>query len=150
MSQKGIGPDVSSIEAISLFPFPQTVRDVKHLLSLASYYRRFCKDFAYISFPLTYLTSGPIKSSKLKNCKIHWSRECQIAFEKCTGKCWCFGFPEFLYPSFLKTDGSLKGYGANLSQKIDRKVIVTLYKSKMIKPVMRKNSSFKLEFKAMH
>ena len=45
---------------------------------------------------------------------------CQIAFEKLKSGLvnpYVLGFPEFDYPFILETDGSLKRYGAILSQK---------------------------------
>ena len=44
------------IEAISSWPTPLTVTQVRRLLGLAGFYRRFVKDFGSIAAPLNELT----------------------------------------------------------------------------------------------
>ena len=56
ISAGGIDMMADKVEAISDWPTPRYVRDVRAFYGLASYYRRFVKGFATIAEPLTRLT----------------------------------------------------------------------------------------------
>ena len=55
ISDKGLKPDPKKIEAIPNFPRPKTPRNIKRLLGLAEYYRRFIKDLLARAKPLSNL-----------------------------------------------------------------------------------------------
>ena len=48
-----VKPNLDKVDAVKKFPIPKTPRDIKSFLGLAGYYRRFIKDFAKITKPLT-------------------------------------------------------------------------------------------------
>lgn len=53
---------------------PSNISEIRSFLGLASYYRRFVKDFSKISQPLTKLMR--------KESKFLWSEECEKAFQE--------------------------------------------------------------------
>nr|GFA23311.1 putative reverse transcriptase domain, aspartic peptidase domain protein [Tanacetum cinerariifolium] len=55
MSANGITMDPAKIEAITKWPRPKTVTDVRSFLGLAGYYRRFVEGFSRLALPLTKL-----------------------------------------------------------------------------------------------
>ena len=63
---------MKKIEAITEWPRPTTVTEVRSFLSLASYYRRFVKDFSNIAAPLTRLTQRDIKFIWTDKCEEHF------------------------------------------------------------------------------
>ena len=86
----GIQPDPEKIKVVQEYPVPRTVRDVRALMGLTNYYRKFVKDFAHIASPLHDLTK--------KGAAFLWTEECQTAFE--TLKKAVTEAPLLAYPDF--------------------------------------------------
>ncbi|WVZ71089.1 hypothetical protein U9M48_019713 [Paspalum notatum var. saurae] len=63
----------NKVEDVLNWTQPETVTEIRSFLSLASYYRRFIKDFSKTSKPMTSLTK--------KNAKYLWSPNCEEAFQ---------------------------------------------------------------------
>ena len=73
ISAAGVAVDPAKIDAIVSWEVPKNVRDIRSFLGLASYYRRFVRDFSRIARPMTQLTR--------KDVPFVWSEECQTSFE---------------------------------------------------------------------
>ena len=58
VSAEGIEPQPEKIAAIRDWPTPHCLREVRAFFGLASYYRRFVKDFATIAEPLSRLNNN--------------------------------------------------------------------------------------------
>ena len=114
VSENGIEPLADKIETIQNWPVPHCIRDVRAFFGLASYYRKFVRDFALIAEPLTRLTR--------KQTRFEWSDEAQEAFEKlkkALAEATSLAFPYPNRPCILDTDASDVAIGAVLSQNID-------------------------------
>ena len=55
ISKEGIRTDPSKIDKVKDFPVPKNLTQLRGFLGLASYYRRFIKDFSKIANPLNKL-----------------------------------------------------------------------------------------------
>ena len=55
ISEKGVKPDPKKVEAVSQFPRPTTKKNVRQVLGLIGYYRKFIDRFAEITKPLSNL-----------------------------------------------------------------------------------------------
>ena len=60
VTKEGLKPSLAKVQAVAEWPVPKTVKDVRSFLGLASYYKRFIKDFNKIAKPLTKLTKDKV------------------------------------------------------------------------------------------
>ena len=137
----GIHPNPDRVSAVQKFPRPQSVREVRQFLGLASYYRRFVKGFA--------ATAQPLHSLTKVNSRFSWSTDCQEAFDTLKSKLLMapvLSFPDFSRDFILETDASVKGLGAVLSQRgEDDKVHPVAYASRALSPQEQRYSVTELE-----
>ena len=68
VSKQGIAVDPAKVVVVQDWKTPRNATEVRSFLGLAGYYRKFIKDFAKISAPLTRLTK--------KNLAFAWDLEC--------------------------------------------------------------------------
>ncbi|XP_035834279.1 uncharacterized protein LOC110883263 [Helianthus annuus] len=73
VSEQGIQVDEIKVQAIRDWPTPQSIQQVRSFHGLASFYRRFVKDFSTLVAPMTEIT-------KLK--QFSWNPQAQAAFEE--------------------------------------------------------------------
>jgi hypothetical protein len=111
VSPAGISTDPAKAELIKNWPEPCNVREVRSFLGLASYYRKFIRNFAHMARPLTALTA--------KSVPFRWQQEQQTAFDVL--KQALSSPPVLTYPTsegtfVLDTDASNNAIGAVLSQ----------------------------------
>ncbi|GJX04927.1 putative nucleotidyltransferase, ribonuclease H [Tanacetum coccineum] len=125
VSVDGIIMDPSKVEAITKWPRPTTVTEVRSFLGLAGYYRRFVEGFSRLALPLTQLMR--------KGEKFVWTDERQESFEELKRR--LVSAPILTLPSGsggfqIYSDASKKGLGCVLMQ--HGKVIA--YASRQLKP----------------
>ena len=72
ISDEGIQPLSKKLESIAKMPVPQNAKQVKQVLGLEGYYRKFVPLFSDIERPLMQLTR--------KNEGFNWSTECYKCF----------------------------------------------------------------------
>lgn len=111
VSKDGISPNPRKIDAIKKFPSLTNLKMVQSFLGLCSYYRRYIRDFAKITKPLTALcrTKTPF----------NWNIDAQKAFEhlkiSMTDEV-VLPFPDFEKQFYCTTDASDVALGGVLSQ----------------------------------
>jgi len=142
ISGEGIKPDPGKISAVKNFPIPTNRTEVRAFLGLASYYRRFIRDFATIAKPLTELT-------KTKgNLHFSWTQEADIAFDKLKNlliQAPILGCPDYKSPFIVQTDASNHGIGVVLAQNQKEKEVVVAYASRQLKPSGMKYAAIEKE-----
>ena len=142
VSANGIQADPKKIEAITNWPVPSSVKEVRKFLGFAGYYRRFIKGFAKIARPLNNLLIGqPTKSKRsekiLKKLPFKWEDEHQEAFEALVKQLVnppILAYANYDLPFTLHTDASGSGLGAVLYQHQDDKDRVIAFASRSLKP----------------
>ena len=74
ISGEGVKPNPINIEKIVSWPKPKTAKQIKQLVAMGSYYRRYVRDFASIVRPMVELTR--------KGKKFLWTEACDRSFEQ--------------------------------------------------------------------
>ncbi len=154
ISKDGVATDPKKIDAITKWPVPKTVNEVRTFLGFAGYYRRYIKGFSRIARPITNLTRGleSTSSRMAKKTMVDWGEDEQEAFQKLKD---CFltapilAFPDHNLPFILHTDSSEEGLGAVLYQEQGGTKRVIAYASRSVSKTEAKYPPHKLEFLAL-
>ena len=127
VSKEGVKTDPAKTEAIENWKQSKTPKQVRSFLGLASYYRRFVKDFAALAKPLHKLCE--------KKVKFRWDEDCESAFQKLKEKLVSapiLAYPKVGEPYILDTDACDTAIGGVLSQLYDGQERVIAYYSKSL------------------
>ena len=154
VSGKGISTNPKKIEAVTKWPTPKTVYDVRSFLGFVGYYRRFIKNFSKITKPIREVITGLENQSKraAKKTYIEWTDAAESAFEALKTMCVStpiLAYPNYQLPFILHTDSSTDGLGAVLYQKQDGKQRVIAYASRSVSKAESNYPAHKLEFLAL-
>ena len=125
ISGKGIAVNPERVQAVLDWTQPESVKQVRSFLGLASYCRRFVENFSKVAKPLTELLK--------KDKKFEWTPQCEHSFQELKRR--LTSAPVLLPPDFSKDfviycDASRQGLGCILMQ--DRHVIA--YASRQLRP----------------
>ena len=124
ISSEGVEVDPRKMEAMKNWPRPLTPTNIRSVLGLVGYYRRFVDSFASIAYPLTTLTQ--------KRRKFEWSVACEKSFKLLKHKLTSapvLTLPEGTKGFVVYCDASRVGLGCVLIK--NRKVIA--YASRQLK-----------------
>ena len=154
VSGKGISTNPKKIEAVSKWPTPKTVYDVRSFLGFVGYYRRFIKNFSRITKPIREVITGLENQSKrtAKKTYIEWTDAADTAFEHLKAMCVStpiLAYPDCQLPFTLHTESSTDGLGVVLYQKQDGKLRVIAYASRSVSKAESNYPAHKLEFLAL-
>ena len=111
VSSDGLKVDQSKIEAIKSWPIPRTITDVRSFHGLASFYRRFVRNFSALTAPLT---------DYMKGSSFSWTtaaEEAFIAIKNHLVSAPILALPDFSTVFELHCDACKTGIGAVLSQR---------------------------------
>ncbi|KAL0536993.1 hypothetical protein IC582_025965 [Cucumis melo] len=111
VSKAGVSVDPAKIEAVTSWPRPSTVSEVRSFLGLAGYYRRFVENFSRKATPLTHLTR--------KGTPFVWSNACEDSFQNLKQKLVIapvLTVPDGSGSFVIYSDASKKGLGCVLMQ----------------------------------
>ncbi|CAM8962412.1 unnamed protein product [Rhodiola kirilowii] len=127
VSKRGVEVDKAKIQVIEQLPPPKNQKGVRSFLGHAGFYRRFIKDFSKIARPLTHLLCN--------NVDFNFDEECLEAFEKLKKNLVSAPIvqpPKWDLPFELMCDASDYAIGAVLGQRVEKKLHVIYYVSKVL------------------
>ena len=122
VNSKGLLVDPDKVKAILDISTSKNVSEVRRIIGVASWYRRFLPSFFTVIAPLTELLH--------KHKKWNWSDECEKSFQSIKDSLVSapiLSCPDFSKPFIVQTDASAYAVGAVLSQKFDNDEHVMLY-----------------------
>lgn len=127
VTPEGIRTDPEKVEAVRKLPPPTNLTELRRILGMASWYRRFIPNFSKIVHPLTRLLKktvqwvwGPDEAEAFNQLK-------RILTEAPVLRC-----PDFTLPFFLQTDASCNGLGVVLFQRHSEQESVIAYASRSL------------------
>lgn len=127
INSKGLLADPDKIAAIINMPTPRNAKEIRQIVGMASWYRRFIPQFSSIIAPLTTLLK--------KNSKFEWTEICEVAFstiKDCLVSAPILSCPDFTVPFTIQTDASAFGISGVLTQNIDNEERVICYISRSL------------------
>jgi hypothetical protein len=132
ISAGGVAVQQHKVDAVSKWPRPQSVTDVRRFLGLTGYYRRFVAGHSSIAGPLSDLTG--------KDTPFVWGEKEEAAFvqlKAALASAPVLVTPDNSKPYVLHTDASGYAVGASLSQMTDRGLQPVAYMSKKMNAAQR-------------
>ena len=108
-------PEMKKVKKILAIPTPTTKKQVRSLMGLLSFYRRYIPNFASLTAPISDLTKNPNTRT------ISWTPDCEEALSKIKhifSISPVLQLPRLDLPFILRTDASCSGLGAVLLQDI--------------------------------
>lgn len=137
---KGLHVDPEKVSAILNIPDPKNVGEVRRILGMAGWYRRFLPNFSTLVAPITNLLR--------KHTKFCWSEECKAAWETVKQHLVAapvMSCPDFSRPFIIQTDASDYGLGAVLTQSYPEGERVVSFISRSLSASERKFSTTEKE-----
>lgn len=140
VNASGLLVDPDKVDAVLKIPTPHNVKEVRRIIGLASWYRRFVPNFSSIISPLTSLIC--------KNKPFVWDSACEMALttiKEHLVSAPVLSCPNFEIPFCIQTDASDFGLGAVLSQTENGVEKVICYASRSLTKAERKYSTVEKE-----
>ena len=129
IGENQIRPDPAKSEKIRNIKVPTTKKEVRSILGLLNYYRRFVKNFSSLAQPLIDLTK------KTSPNKIEWTQECQIGLDRLKEALISepiLQVPDMSKPFVVQSDASNKALGAVLLQEHEGSLLPCFYASRRL------------------
>ncbi|CAG2254502.1 unnamed protein product [Mytilus edulis] len=146
LSKDGIRPPKDRIQAITDYPEPKNVKQLRRLIGMFNWFRKFIPNFSVLIYPLNRLLQ--------KNQRFEWKSEQRMALNELKTRLInseILSSPSFDIPFWLAVDTSSRGIGYILYQKDSQisKPKIIRFGSKSLKPWQQSYGPTKLELLGM-
>lgn len=148
ITKEGIQPNPEKTKAIKDIPPPKTLKQLRSVLGMFAYYRKFIPRFSEIAKPLYEQTRKNAHNKKRSEGHI-LTKESTIAFEQLkqavTKEPIILHYPDWNEPFEIHCDASKQGVGAVLTQRIEGNERVIMFASKALNDIERKYQTYEQE-----
>lgn len=147
VDEHGLRTDPDKISALLDYPVPKNTTQIRRLIGMVGYYRRFLKDFSSLCSPITDLLKG-----RKKGQPIVWNPEAEEAFKKIKTTLTTtpvLASPDFTKPFSIMCDASDTGVGCVLYQEEDGLEHPIAYGSRTLNKCQRKYTTTEKELLAV-
>lgn len=147
VDERGLRTDPDKISAVLNYNVPTNTTQIRRLIGMVGYYRRFLKDFSSICSPITDLLKG-----RKKGQSIRWTPEADQAFseiKRVLTTTPILASPDFTKPFIIMCDASNTGIGAVLYQEEDGLEHPIAFFSKTLNKCQRKYTTTEKELLAV-
>lgn len=130
LDREGLRPDPDNIQPILKYPAPSTIREVRSLLGMCNWFRRFIPFFSDMSTPISDLL-------KKTNNRFRWTAEADASFQKLKQALVTapvLSMPDYTVPFEIHCDASNVGIGAILTQETSEETmgrVIAYYSAKL-------------------
>ncbi len=136
----GIKPDPEKVRALTTFPTPKTITQLRRALGMTSFYRRFVNNYAAIAAPLFEVLK--------KGVPFQWTKEMEESFTKIRQELLnnaILYHPDLNKPFFITTDASKNSVAHSVSQLDDNNVLrpISFFSKTLSKQERKWNSNEK-------
>ena len=146
ITRDGMIPNPEKTKAIMALPLPKTLKQLRRVLGIFAYYRKFIPKFSKRAKPLYDLTKKGVRKEK---GNITLTEEAKDAFDDLktaiTSEPIVLHYPDWSKPFEIHTDASTEAVAAVLTQRIDGVEKVIMYASKSLNELERKYQIYELE-----
>lgn len=117
ISKEGYTPLPEKVQAITSYPKPETIEQLRRFIGIINYYHKSIPGLARLQAPLTDFLRGSTK--KKDKSQVPWDEKSELAFSQCKESLAAATNLAFIAPDaplILKTDASSTAIGAALEQ----------------------------------
>ena len=146
ITENGMEPNPEKTKAIMGLQEPTTLKQLRRVLGIFAYYRKFIPKFSLHAAPLYELTKAEGRRAKNKITMTEKAKQ-SFAFLRqaiCNEPC-ILHYPDWDEPFEIHTDASTEGIAAILSQKIDGKERVIMYASRGLTAIEKRYQIYEQE-----
>ena len=153
INKHGYRPDPNKIKAVAELQPPTNVQQLRRVLGLFAYYRKYIPNFAELAAPLYALTGKNVQNKRDSQRRIAMDAQQRLSFDtlklRLTTEPIFLDFPRWDCPFEVHCDGSKKGIAAVLTQFVDKQEKVHMYASKSLTEAELKYIPYEQEALAM-
>jgi hypothetical protein len=153
ITENGVMPNPDKTKAITALEYPTTLKQLRRILGIFAYYRKFIPKFSEKAAPLYAQTKKFAHNKRGKNGAIILSDESKLAFDELkkaiTSEPIILHYPDWDIPFEIHCDASKEAVAAILSQRVNGVERVIMYASRTLNDTEKRYHTYEQECLAL-